>query len=352
MRIGLYTLPFDGNFGGILQACCLSHVLESCGHDVVVFEKRRNAGRVKNLLKRVKWGAIPLLYRIGVFRRHPLVATVGFVERNIRQTPLMFTSQELDRYSRSNNIDAVVVGSDQVWRASSAPGIRSSFVDFGDERMLRLAYAVSFGINRWGLSREETEDCRRLVKRFRWVSARENVGVTLCQEHLGVEADLVIDPTLLAGVDFLKSFVTRMNWSGLCSYILDDDDKKRRLIKMITQSSELEVRSIWDRQVEPSVENWLSLFSNAKCVVTDSYHGTCMSILFHKPFVSLCNSERGNTRFESLLNQLGLGDRLISDYDRALDVLSLNIDWVTVDRRLIRMRDWSFGLLCTNLEEC
>ena len=36
MKIGIYTLPFKTNYGGILQAWALQNVLEKMGHQVEV----------------------------------------------------------------------------------------------------------------------------------------------------------------------------------------------------------------------------------------------------------------------------------------------------------------------------
>lgn len=41
------------------------------------------------------------------------------------------------------------------------------------------------------------------------------------------------------------------------------------------------------------VEEWLALLLNAKYIVTNSFHGVCFSIIFHKPFVVINDVERG-----------------------------------------------------------
>ena len=56
----------------------------------------------------------------------------------------------------------------------------------------------------------------------------------------------------------------------------------------------------------PPVEDWLNGIRKADYVLTDSFHGTVFSIIFHKQFVCLGNKDRGNSRFESLLEMAGL----------------------------------------------
>ena len=65
----------------------------------------------------------------------------------------------------------------------------------------------------------------------------------------------------------------------------------------------------------PPLEDWLAAFADAEYVVTDSFHGCVLSILFHKPFVAVGNSRRGMARLQSLLTMFGLDMRLVHGID-------------------------------------
>lgn len=95
------------------------------------------------------------------------------------------------------------------------------------------------------------------------------------------------------------------------------------------------------------VESWIKGFADADFVITDSFHGTVFSIIFNKPFISLVNVKRGASRFESILGELGLSERLISGFDKnKVETLSQkNIDYHDVNRALITMRNTSKELL-------
>lgn len=60
----------------------------------------------------------------------------------------------------------------------------------------------------------------------------------------------------------------------------------------------------------PSVLEWLEQIMNAKYVFTDSFHGMVFCILFKKQFVVMNNVAGGTERFTSLLECLGLSQRL------------------------------------------
>jgi hypothetical protein len=99
-------------------------------------------------------------------------------------------------------------------------------------------------------------------------------------------------------------------------------------------------------RVVPPVEDWLAGFMDARCVVTDSFHGCVLSILLHKPFVAVGNSRRGMARLESLLAMFGLDMRLVQGIDPEDDgeFFLSDPDWAAVDAVLEneRMKSVSF----------
>jgi exopolysaccharide biosynthesis predicted pyruvyltransferase EpsI len=93
------------------------------------------------------------------------------------------------------------------------------------------------------------------------------------------------------------------------------------------------------RFAQPTVQTWLKAFADAKFVVTDSFHGTVFAILNHKPFITINNSKRGSSRFDSLLGTFKLHERLVSPTaDDIARVASQEIDWQAVDERLAEKR--------------
>lgn len=105
---------------------------------------------------------------------------------------------------------------------------------------------------------------------------------------------------------------------------------------MLSNRTLRELRSVFSNDLEkarfPSVESWLQSFRDAKFIVTDSFHGTVLSILFNKPFIAVGNSARGMARFESLLSQFGLTDRLVeSPEEVSPKLVHSQIDWKAVN---------------------
>jgi hypothetical protein len=99
-------------------------------------------------------------------------------------------------------------------------------------------------------------------------------------------------------------------------------------------------------------EEWLAYIRNSDYVVTDSFHGMCFAIIFHKQFVVINNKKRGSTRFESLLKTLELSDRLYDDIAMLkTDIISMPvIDYNRVDvilaKEIKKGQNWLKENLC------
>ena len=100
------------------------------------------------------------------------------------------------------------------------------------------------------------------------------------------------------------------------------------------------------------IADWLWYFKNSNFVVTDSYHGFCFSIIFHKQFICFLNRLRGNSRFNSLSDLLDIGDFLI-DGEKDIAIRKLeekNIDYNKVEISLDEERHKSMKWLVNALE--
>ena len=84
-------------------------------------------------------------------------------------------------------------------------------------------------------------------------------------------------------------------------------------------------------------------------VITDSFHGTVYSIIFNKEFYSICNTSRGNSRFNSLLSQFKLLDRLFNDV-KSINLNSNQINWININNIKSTLLNKSICYLTNNLK--
>ncbi len=82
-----------------------------------------------------------------------------------------------------------------------------------------------------------------------------------------------------------------------------------------------------------SIEDWLYLIKNCELVVTNSFHGLCLALIFNKPFVIHKNPKWDNSRCDSILSTLNLENRLLISLDnieKRQDIFE-PIDWEKVN---------------------
>lgn len=317
MKIALLTYFAADNYGATLQAYATIKALEQCGHEVelvnfVIPETPHSFA--KNMMlypKHLKFER----FRKKYFRH---------------QTKSYKTIEELQ--ADPPQADCYLVGSDQTWNPDiSLYMARGFFLDFGNEQVLRASYAASFGKDEWDDTRWiNANDVRRLLTRFEFVSVRETSGVKLLKEKFGVnEVTQVLDPVLLfENYPELTGEITSSH--EIILYKLANSADFYEKCREIGNQLSLPLRSIGSiRRIKgvrcgypESLEGWLRRIAGAEYVITDSFHGTVISLLYGQQFVSCVGNPKRVTRLKSLLDILGLSDRLVQDNNNASDIIA------------------------------
>lgn len=361
LKVGVLTLPLNDNYGGNLQAYALMEVLRGMGHTPVLINRRNPPKAGSAVSARTSPEEKPLITNKIAIRA---AENRAFVQRHLRPITREFTSsQQLAESIDQYNFDAMIVGSDQVWRPKYSPSLPDYFLDFlrNNSHIRKISYAASFGAPRWEFDASQTSMASSALKRFDAVSVREDIGVALCGKNLAVEAEHVLDPTLLLTQDHYAKLYSgkaeALPRNGILVYVLDQSDDKTQVVETLSKSLSLPVFSTKDnfagispefrsKPFDKSVESWLLGFHQADFVVTDSFHGTVFSILFNKPFIAYGNPARGMARFTSLLKMFGLEDRLIvASREADFSKLLRPIDWNDVNIKLRRERDKAMDFL-------
>lgn len=365
MKIAILTQPLRTNYGGILQCYALQTILEQMGYKVLVLTKPPYSRSYciiyplavcKRLIKRFILGK-----KIAIFKApHQIISqhTDRFIHQYIHQ----YTQREWT-VQIASHFDAIVVGSDQVWRPLYYQPIEEAFLSFlGDAKIKRVAYAASFGVDNCEYTEKQRTNCSYLLKKFNAVSVRESSGVQLCQEYFDTKAVQVLDPTLLLSADDYRALIkkgkTQPSKGNMLVYMLDRTKEKEAFVERIAQekgmtpfwmSSETTDESLPLKQrIKMPVEQWLCSFDDAEFVLTDSFHGCVFSIIFRKQFLAMGNKERGLSRFQSLLALFSLQDRLILSSDEYKSNLS-SIDYDQVQTKLQSLQTQSLSFLKANL---
>jgi hypothetical protein len=379
-KIAILTQPLGHNYGGILQAWALQQVILEIGYDPITINRKENR---RSILYKAARLTKRLLLTFKEGQRFPLNSpdnaeltslTREFLQKYIATSENISSAEQLRQHAIDNDYYAVIVGSDQVWRPKYSYEITNFFLDFcQDLDLVKVAYAASFGVCHWEFTPKQTLVCRQLASNFDAIGVREDSGVRLCHDYLHVNSTEVLDPTLLLDPCRYKQLLYKQEYDFpppaeeyICCYFFKIDESLLNRLHQISVLLDRRIRFANFRgdtfapdlvtrmrlqPVLPPVEYWLQTFYSSAFVITDSFHGMLFSIIFNKPFVVIDNSERGSSRFSSILSKIDAMNRLCSSIDSIdLDCLRspISSDSYSV---LQDLQAQSINFLCSSLQE-
>lgn len=360
MKIGIITMPLCSNYGGTLQNWALQQVLIRMGHDPITLRfpvVYQGMSSLHYWTKVFPMQAVRFVAHKFMGSKYEMPLTIGpwkecvkgmehFVDEHINVTEYLpnLSMDDVRKYG----VEALIVGSDQIWRPVMYDAVKYYFLGFtGDSDILRIAYAPSVALDKWPYNEDVTVQLRELVKRFSAVSVREGSSVQLVKDNLGVDAQWVLDPTMLLKKEDYNELcedVPESKYPFVFAYILDMTDEKCKMAEQTAKTLGCNVRYLSADKVkkEDTIEKWLANFRDAKYVITDSYHGTVFSLIFQKQFYTFYNNYRGNARMDSLKEISRLNERFII---QSIDFIGEQVDYVAVGKRIEVKRKESINFI-------
>lgn len=332
MKIGTITFwDSEENYGQILQCFALVRFLNNLGHNAVLVKNKKCI--VKGSILHKLFTLIDVIsdwsFYSNLFKKKIEVTNIANRSTNIdrrfsdfkkRYIPSTDKIYEYDELLASDDIyDAYICGSDQIWSDLSP----LMFLQF-TKKSKRISYAASFGGCKF-TNRLDKRTLYKYLKSFDYVSVRESEGLDICN-NFGITCDLVPDPTLLIDENVYSKIASNNNkYSNEERYILlyllgNEIDFEVKDVFMYADQLGYKVvyvasqgkRDEYNKE-NPSIEEWLWLYKHAEVIITNSFHGTVFSLIFHKKFLTILlkgEHSRMNNRIKELLNKYNLNDRI------------------------------------------
>lgn len=332
------------NYGQLLQCYALQRYLHDAGHEAFLirynFEKDIVHTQTSYLRKIKQLFSVRKLFSIlksRIIAKNRLLNQKG--DRKFDSFRQEYIVQSIEQYSTLKELqenppqaDIYIVGSDQVWNCFSTFDqyrnvLHAYFLDFGPNHVKRMSYAASWG--RTTLPKEQMIEISPLLRRFDYISVRENSGIELCNNCGRNDAEWVCDPTLLLSADVYRKLynscqINKENKKYLFLYLLNSSyDSDVQAIYNFAKSKELEVVYVTGNGRNDNyfkhfatIPEWLYYVDNAEYVITNSFHCGVFSTIFHKQFgiIPLMGKlEQMNSRFYSLFEMKGTGNRFIDN---------------------------------------
>ena len=342
MKIGIVTFHSVHNFGAVLQAYGLQEFLSAVGHDAYIIDYRPSylTERYKSFsLKRAfnKRGIVGFKFLLRELFAYPIMIRRELFFNNFLNKALKL--KPLKDLEKQNDFDAFVFGSDQIWNPLICNGLDPMFFGefFAAKGKRLVSYAGSMGSLKH-FSLEQKELFLKKISSFYAISSREKEPAVFISKSLNRKIEIVVDPVLLAGKDIFDKISTRisLNKSYLLLFTLGNNNKTSKIAYRIAKEKKLEIVEIVSFQTSfkkrsaiqaLSVPDFLGYIRSAEFVVTSSFHGTALSILFGKELYYVPDDPKTGERAANLLQMLGIGDRVWND-GSGIDVSSIDYNSV------------------------
>lgn len=356
MKVAILTFQGANSYGALLQAYALQTAIRAMGHDVELLGYRCPAIQEDYGFPRTPRGIAGRLLRTPFFQ----IRQKKFDSFRKRHLSIRDGIERSGITSAAEAYDVIVVGSDQVWNPEITGNDSTYYLDFCAGGQRRVAYAASIGIKAWDASAEPGN--LMMLAGFDYLSVREATA----QEYLatcGIQAEVVCDPTLLIAPDGYHSLSTNPVPHGRYTLLLCLQNPYAKSIEFARDIAYrrgerlVVLHSGWHfvhgvqniRSAGPC--DFLTVIKNASCVITESFHGCCFSVVFNRNFYyfdprNITKGEDRTSRITDLLKELGLESR----DSRANVYQHDDIDYQEVNKRLDQIRRRSTAFLERSLD--
>lgn len=326
MKILTVTCNNADNYGARLQAAALAAWLRGEGHDAHVLDYRPWYMRYyppRSIFRSSPRDVARRIFFAGFYRnsriRHEKFE--AFSARHGSLTPTTYTSIKALR-ANPPQADAFIAGSDQIWNTDFPNGTDPAFfLDFGEVSCRRISYAASFG--NADVKPELREDmCRRLTQ-FNNICVRERSGARII-ESLGFDEPFVgVDPVFLADTAYWHHLADESTVRPAGRYILVYDFLRSPVLRDVARRTAAQrgarivavgarrLPYAHENHLQASPQDFLALVRRAECVVSNSFHGTALAMIFKRDFLVTDREDGLNERMHDMLDRYGLTERLV-----------------------------------------
>lgn len=315
-KVNLLTIHYGKCYGAIMQTYATCKMLEQAGHTVHVINLI-NPAQKQNWKNISYWKDCVRELQFWLFKKK-------------------YFSELTNKAYTINDIvlpeaDITIVGSDQVWNRDITGCFGLSFyLDFANTQR-KIALSSSFGKEKWDEDKEYTEKVKLLLSRFDAISVRESTGVKILKEVMGIDSINLSDPTIGYG-KFEDLILNDKPLKQIFPFLLLDNENAIQKADHIAKVLGIPLfkHTLMSSRILNGPRQWITRIMNSEYVITDSFHGLALSLLFNKQFFIFCASEKKFTRLRSLLKLLSLENRYIEsieDFDQRKDELLTPIDY-------------------------
>lgn len=303
--------------GSMLQALALKHFLESeFGADSIiaydsqtpiVYENRKLAhsitGNIKLLVKRLLWGSKKKKLKEVFIKNHRFLQSyIDFVffdgYNSLIKSPIL------------DSFDLFIAGSDQIFHPDVCNPL--FFLDhLRSAHKPMISYAASMG--KTTISPIKESLFSKLLQNFDSISVRESDNIPVIRKYYGNNIQTNIDPTFLLDADVWRQYEEKypINGKFFLVYPIYWDSSYNKQLKKLEAETGIRIVTIsygYTRAYGKCLPNvgvgeFLWLIDHSEGVISSSFHGVALSLIFGKK-IAVVNNPDMPSRINSLLKTL------------------------------------------------
>ena len=358
-RIGLVTWYYGLNYGSTLQAFALCRKLRNLGHKAVIIREFIYPLTLRNV-------KVNFFTRYGIKRKKPFtecpypVKRQRFMEFFKKEVPSYLPFEPIRFALFRRRTDVFMTGSDQLWNCyDHFRGLE--FLDFV-HGVKKVSYATSIGT---GNIPEEYQDAvRAYLSEYSHISVREKSAEQELKRVTGRDdIRTVLDPTFLLSAEEWREFASgaagdlNLPDKYIFCYLLRKDFDYSEVIATVKSLTGVDNVILLPSSENPGIsvpgcircenagpKEFIKALDKAAFVLTDSFHGSALSINLGKQFANLKrfaddDPKSQNSRLYDLADLFGLKPRFLEDG------FPETIDFKAVHRKLEALREDSVSYL-------
>lgn len=304
MKIGILTYHSSHNYGAFLQAYALCECInKSTKHyaEIINFSMKKAEKVNRDCIKFNKRHLTSLLYNMNRFymfekctKSYHLLSGKRIHTDNI---------EEFSEIINKMNYDAIIVGSDEVWKVDGYRGFPNPYW-LPNIKCKKIAYATSSRTDISLISEDIKKYIKKFLENYEYIGVRDNVTYELITSCLDNSDKCFVncDPTFLYEFNIDKidarKYVTN-------KYCLKDNKKTIGLMIGIPEIGYKIIDKYKDRYNFISLYNyygtkgfkmldpfeWIKVISGVDILLTTFFHGMVFAIKTDTPFLAIENRE-------------------------------------------------------------
>ncbi|MDD9339073.1 MAG: polysaccharide pyruvyl transferase family protein [Providencia heimbachae] len=359
MKIGIVTIHRANNYGAVLQATATGIYLKKYGdvfyihnNDSHYLEEQLNLVRFSFSIRGILRSLKDILriknryYSLNKFKSH--------FQKYYTELDVQHDINEI------RNLNVLVCGSDQIWNPQCTNGNDNIngyyFLDFSGDETTLFSYASSAGSYQY--DDKQLSKVKYYLDKFKKIGVREIDLSSTLNKKINLNSQVVLDPTLLLNKEdwdkLPRERIKNLPQKYIFVYVINHNVNTNSIIKDISSKYDLKIVSL-TQEVSPNhnahiyIKNvgplgLIELIQKSNYVVTDSFHGCCMSLTYEKQFSVIHPGKEKINRISSLFDALNIMDNNILNNKMDIDNI-IDIDYRIINNNLLSLRNSSTSLI-------